>query len=137
MLYLEALTKIRKNNDFMFLRRYCLFVRLFCRKYNSNGLTKDSKLTYCLLSVHFGIFSYIFQKTVIYKSIGAQFDEMIFCIHEGHDLKIQKMKGMTKDSKFTYCLLSFQGSSSSGIMLSSPGAFLNLNCFLLLSALQE
>ena len=47
--------------------------------------------------------------TVLHKSIGFQFDEIIFCVHEDHDLKTQKMEETTKDSKFTYCLLSFQG----------------------------
>ena len=32
LLYLEALTKIKENNEFMCLRRYCLFVRLFFAK---------------------------------------------------------------------------------------------------------
>ena len=57
------------------------------------------------------------EKNKFNRSIGAQldeiifyaFNEIIFCTHEGHDLKIKKMKRLTKDSKYTYCVLLFQG----------------------------
>ena len=65
---------------------YCLLSDILQNKKNSIGLSKDSK--YCVLSVHFEIFSYFFQKIVLHKTIVSQFDEVIFYAHEDHDLKI-------------------------------------------------
>ena len=50
MLYLEALTKIRKNNDFMFLRRYCLFVTLFLPNRQGVLVVGNEKISENLLS---------------------------------------------------------------------------------------
>ena len=97
-----SMIKIRRNNEIMILERYCLFLKLFLPKNIAQmdcQKTVSCKLTYCLLSVYYFIFPNFFQR--LHKSIGFQ-----LCIHEGHGLKIQKLEGLTKDSKLTFCLLS-------------------------------
>ena len=67
----------------------------FFDKNIAQRLKKDSKLTLSFVS-SFCHFFIIFPKTVLHKSTGFQFHEIIFCIHEGHCLKIQKNRGTGK-----------------------------------------
>ena len=80
-----TLTKIWYKNLFVIKRRYCPFLDVFVEKITEMDWQKTISIV--TFSVHFDIFSHFFEKKVHQKSIGFQFDEIVFCVHEGPGLK--------------------------------------------------